>query len=68
MKIPSDIDYGDIKSLSNEVREKLSKALPTTIGAALRISGVTPAAIMAVMVYIKSVKMSNKVKKCLKIG
>jgi tRNA uridine 5-carboxymethylaminomethyl modification enzyme len=66
MKIPTNIDYGDIKSLSNEVREKLTKASPTTIGAALRISGVTPAAIMAVMVYIKS--MSNKVKKCLKIG
>jgi tRNA uridine 5-carboxymethylaminomethyl modification enzyme len=68
MKIPADIDYREIKSLSNEVREKLTKALPTTIGSALRISGITPAAIMAIMVYIKSVKMSNKVKKCLKIG
>ncbi len=64
MKIPPDIDYTDIKSLSNEVREKLTKARPVTIGAASRISGITPAAIMAVMVYIKS----NKIEKCLKIG
>jgi tRNA uridine 5-carboxymethylaminomethyl modification enzyme len=54
MKIPLDIDYNKIKSLSNEVREKLSKSRPTTIAAAFRIQGITPAAMMAVMVYIKN--------------
>ncbi|MBU6339080.1 MAG: tRNA uridine-5-carboxymethylaminomethyl(34) synthesis enzyme MnmG, partial [Rickettsiales bacterium] len=54
MKIPLDIDYNKIKSLSTEVREKLNKFRPTTIAAAFRIQGITPAAMMAVMVYVKS--------------
>jgi tRNA uridine 5-carboxymethylaminomethyl modification enzyme len=53
MKIPLDIDYGKIQSLSNEVREKLNKLRPTTIAAAFRVQGITPASMMAVMVYIK---------------
>ncbi len=54
MKIPLDIDYSDIQSLSLEVREKLSRFRPATISAAFKIQGITPASIMAVMVYIKS--------------
>ena len=53
MKISKDIDYSKINSLSNEVRQKLDQIRPTTIGSALRISGVTPAAVMAVIVYLK---------------
>ena len=53
LKIPDNIDYKSIKSLSNEVREKLTKARPKTIGAASRIQGITPASIMAVIIYIK---------------
>lgn len=53
MKIPLDIDYSKIQSLSNEVREKLNKLRPTTIAAAFRVQGITPASMMAVMVYIK---------------
>ncbi len=53
MKIPLDIDYNKIQSLSNEVREKLNKLRPTTIAAAFRVQGITPASMMAVMVYIK---------------
>jgi len=56
MKIPNDIDYNVIKSLSNEVREKLSKIMPKTIGSASRIAGITPASVMAVIVYIKNCK------------
>ena len=56
MKIPNDIDYNVIKSLSNEVREKLNKIKPKTIGSASRIAGVTPASIMAVIIYIKNCK------------
>ncbi len=54
MKIPLDIDYSAIQSLSLEVREKLSRFRPATISAAFKIQGITPASIMAVMVYIKS--------------
>ena len=59
MKIPLDIDYSSIQSLSNEVREKLSKLRPPTIAAAFKIQGITPASIMAVMVYIRNNKNKN---------
>ena len=54
MKIPLDLDYLDIQSLSLEVRDKLNKFRPATISAAFKIQGITPASIMAVMVYIKN--------------
>lgn len=56
LKIPSDIDYKKIGGLSNEVVMKLNKVRPETLGAASRISGVTPAAVTAVLGYIKSAK------------
>ncbi len=56
LKIPSDIDYKKIGGLSNEVVMKLNKVRPETLGAASRISGVTPAAVTAVLGYIKSTK------------
>lgn len=59
MKIPLDIDYSSIQSLSNEVREKLSRLRPPTIAAAFKIQGITPASIMAVMVYIRNNKNKN---------
>lgn len=52
-KIPADFDYNQIKALSNEVRQKLIAAKPETIGQASRISGVTPAAISILLVYLK---------------
>jgi tRNA uridine 5-carboxymethylaminomethyl modification enzyme len=54
IKIPLDIDYFAIKSLSNEVKEKLSKFKPATIKAASSIQGITPAAIMAILIFIKN--------------
>jgi tRNA uridine 5-carboxymethylaminomethyl modification enzyme len=54
MKIPLDLNYHKIQSLSLEVREKLTKFLPATISAASRIQGITPASIMAIMIYIKN--------------
>jgi tRNA uridine 5-carboxymethylaminomethyl modification enzyme len=54
MKIPLTIDYLKIQSLSNEVREKLNESRPANIGAAIRIQGVTPAAVMAIIVYMKN--------------
>lgn len=54
IKIPGGIDYHSIKGLSNEMREKFSKLQPVSVGQASRISGVTPAAISLLMVYIKN--------------
>lgn len=57
IKIPRDIDYLNIKSLSIEVRDKLNKFRPATVAAALKIQGITPASIMAVVIYIKKKKI-----------
>jgi tRNA uridine 5-carboxymethylaminomethyl modification enzyme len=51
--LPDDLDYGAIGSLSTEVRLKLSKARPATLGAAGRIPGVTAAAITALLAHVK---------------
>jgi len=53
LRLPSDIDYNGIASLSNEVRDKLMTVRPETIGQAARISGVTPAAITALLAHVK---------------
>lgn len=53
VRLPDDIDYHLIHGLSNEVKEKLSKIRPVSLGQASRISGVTPAALMAIQVYLK---------------
>jgi len=53
VRIPEDFDYQGIPGLSNEVREKLSRIRPRTLGQASRIPGVTPAAIMILQVYLK---------------
>ena len=53
LKLPAGIDFSAIGSLSNEVRQKLEQACPPTIGAASRIEGVTPAAIVALLRYVR---------------
>lgn len=53
LALPDDLDYAAIGSLSNEVRLKLQTARPTTLGAAGRIPGVTPAAMTALLAYVK---------------
>lgn len=52
-KIPSDIDYDNIPNIALEAREKLKEIRPLTIGQASRISGVNPADIAILSVYIK---------------
>ena len=51
--IPKNVNYEILDSLSNEVKEKLQYIKPSTIGAARRIPGITPAAISCIMVYLR---------------
>ena len=53
LALPAGLDYRSIGGLSTEVCEKLAMAQPATLGAASRISGVTPAAIVAILRYVK---------------
>jgi tRNA uridine 5-carboxymethylaminomethyl modification enzyme len=53
LKLPPDFDYGQVKALSFEVRQKLDKHRPETLGLASRISGVTPAAISLLMIHLR---------------
>ncbi len=52
-RIPDDIDYSDIKGLANEARQKLEQIRPRSIGQASRISGVNPADIAVLLVYLE---------------
>ncbi len=51
--IPASIDYSLVPSISNEAREKLGRIRPASIGQAMRITGVSPADVASLMVYIK---------------
>ena len=53
-KIPDDIDYDEIQSLRIEARQKLKQIRPASIGQASRISGVSPADISVLLVYLGS--------------
>jgi len=53
INIPPGFDYQEIPGLSNEVRQKLREVQPTSLGQASRISGMTPAALSIIMVYLK---------------
>jgi len=53
MRLPGDIDYGDVVGLSNEARQSLGLVRPETLGQAARIPGLTPAAVSLLLVYLK---------------
>jgi tRNA uridine 5-carboxymethylaminomethyl modification enzyme len=53
LKLPDELDYGQVTALSFEVRQKLNRHRPATLGQASRISGVTPAAISLLLVHLK---------------
>lgn len=62
--LPLDLNYNDVGSLSREMIEKLNHARPASIGAASRIQGVTPAAIMAIIAHLKKQRdVSRETKK-----
>jgi tRNA uridine 5-carboxymethylaminomethyl modification enzyme len=52
-RLPPELDYGAVGGLSNEVREKLARIRPESIGQAGRISGMTPAAISLLLIHLK---------------
>ena len=58
-KIPDDIDYDDIKSLRIEARQKLKQYKPINVGQASRISGVSPADVSVILVYLEHKKMNG---------
>ncbi|NQZ94582.1 MAG: tRNA uridine-5-carboxymethylaminomethyl(34) synthesis enzyme MnmG [Moritella sp.] len=58
--LPTDLDYAKIKGLSNEVIAKLVEVKPQTIGMASRISGITPAAISILLIYLKKQNLLSK--------
>ncbi len=62
-QLPEDIDYGAVPGLSSEVVEKLSLIRPRNLGQAGRISGVTPAALSSLEVFIKAAKGRKKLTK-----
>ena len=55
-RLPETLEYDSVYGLSTEVREKLSRVRPLSLGQASRISGVTPAAIMAIQVHLKQAR------------
>ena len=59
-KLAEDIDYAQIKGLSLEARQKLNKYKPTSIGMASRISGVSPADISVLLIYLETKKKKEK--------
>ncbi|OGU17590.1 MAG: tRNA uridine-5-carboxymethylaminomethyl(34) synthesis enzyme MnmG [Geobacteraceae bacterium GWC2_53_11] len=63
--IPADLDYVSVKSLTTEVREKLSKYRPDTLGQASRIPGVTPAAISILSISLKSSSWKGNDEQCI---
>ncbi|HEY8940374.1 MAG TPA: tRNA uridine-5-carboxymethylaminomethyl(34) synthesis enzyme MnmG [Cellvibrio sp.] len=60
--IPDDFDYSQVEGLSNEVKQKLIAARPQTLARASRISGITPAAISLVLVYLKKRGVLQRLK------
>ena len=53
MKLPTDFDYAAVPGLSNELKAKLSRVGPATVGQAERIPGMTQAALTAILIVIK---------------
>jgi tRNA uridine 5-carboxymethylaminomethyl modification enzyme len=53
VRLPADLDYAQVRGLSIEVRQTLARQRPETVGQAMRIAGVTPAAISLLLVHLK---------------
>lgn len=63
VRLPENMDYSIVTGLSREVREKLTRVRPRSLGQASRISGITPAAISLLSVYLKKQKVAKRVER-----
>jgi len=63
VRLSEDVDYASVYGLTREAREKLSKVRPVSLGQASRISGITPAALMAIQVHLKRNKLDRSAEK-----
>jgi tRNA uridine 5-carboxymethylaminomethyl modification enzyme len=61
--LPTDIDYSQVRGLSNEVQQKLNQHKPETIGHAARVQGITPAAISLLLVHLKRRSLAHAAEK-----
>ena len=62
-KIPADIDYNDVGSLRLEARQKLKQFRPSSIGQASRLSGVTPADIAVLLIYLEKFRTQQRTER-----
>ena len=62
-RLPTDLDYAEVRGLSIEARQTLARQRPETVGQAARISGVTPAAISLLLVHLRRRKKQNPQQK-----
>ena len=60
--LPADLDYAAVIGLSNEVRQKLERIRPTTLGQAARIEGITAAAVTLILARVKAAKGKHAVR------
>ncbi len=63
VRLAEDLDYESVYSLTREAREKLGKVRPVSLGQASRISGITPAALMAIQVHLKKNRFAGSAEK-----
>ena len=59
IQLPAEIDYTNLSSLSTEIRQKLTRVQPRTLGQASRIEGMTPAALASLLGHIKRQKTAQ---------
>ena len=62
LKLPDDLDYNQVTALSFEVRQRLSRQRPETLGQASRLSGITPAAISLLLIHLKRSRVKGFVQ------
>jgi tRNA uridine 5-carboxymethylaminomethyl modification enzyme len=54
-----ELDYAEVRGLSNEVRQRLAEHRPTTLGQAARIPGITPAAVSLLLIHLKRRELAS---------
>jgi tRNA uridine 5-carboxymethylaminomethyl modification enzyme len=57
--LPDDIDYESVTGLSNEARQRLDSARPTTLGSASRLEGVTPSTVSLLLIHLKKRRLQK---------